>query len=53
VTLLDKTMEEFNEALMNRDERLFPYPENYIFETVRHQFYYLGRMIEYFRRSKL
>ena len=53
VFLMDDIMEEFNEALMNRDERLHAYPENYIFETLRHKFYYLGRMIEYFRRSEL
>lgn len=49
---LDQIMEEFNIALMQRDEFLYQFPENYIFEKVRNQFYYLGRMIEHFKRLK-
>lgn len=50
--MFDRVMEEFNTALMKRDMEKYPYPENYIFENVRHHFYFLGKMAEYFRRNK-
>lgn len=50
--MFDQVMEEFNTALMQRDLAKYPYVENYIFEKVRHHFYYLGKMAEYFRRQQ-
>jgi len=48
---IDETFAMFNTALMDRDARLYPFPENYIYENLPHRFYHIGKMIEFFLRK--
>lgn len=45
---IDETFGMFNTALMNRDDKKYPFPENYLYENISHRFYHIGKMIEYF-----